>query len=91
LDVALVSSVEGWSFTTGIQYPLRDRSPAAFSHASDDDGVDLSLNYRQWLTDKMQLSVTGENLFRLSPRVQGSSYRDEREEGRFSLMLNFFY
>jgi hypothetical protein len=89
--VALVSSVEGWSLTTGIQYPLRDRAPAAFSHAPDDDGVDLSLNYRQWLTEKMQLSVTGENLFRLSPRVQGSSYRDEREEGRFSLMLNFFY
>jgi hypothetical protein len=91
LDVALVSSVEGWSFTTGIQYPLRDRSPAAFTHASDDTGFDLSLNYRQWLTEKMQLSVTGENLFRLSPRVQGSSYRDEREEGTFSLMLNFFY
>lgn len=91
LDVALASSLEGWSLTTGIQYPLRDRSPAALTRASDDDGFDLSLNYRQWLTEKMQLSLTGENLFRLSPRVQGSSYRDEREEGRFSLMLNFFY
>jgi NlpC/P60 family len=91
LDVALVSSVEGWSLTTGIQYPLRDRSPAASARPSDDDGFDLSLNYRQWLNEKMQLSVTGENLFRLSPRIQSSSYRDEREEGRFSLMLNFFY
>jgi hypothetical protein len=91
LDVALVSSVEGWSFTTGIQYPLRDRSSAALTRGSEDDGVDLSLNYRHWLTEKMQLSVTGANLFKLSPRIQGSSYRDEREEGRFSLMLNFFY
>ena len=91
LDVALVSSAEGWSFTTGIQYPLKDRSHTTFSDDSNDDGLDLSLNYRQWLTEKMQLSITGENLFRLSPRAQGLSYRDDREEGRFSLLLNFFY
>jgi len=91
LDVVLASSVEGWTFTTGIQYPLKQNSLAALTRSSDDDGLDLSFNYRQWLTEKMQLSLTGENLMRLSPRVQSPSSRSEREEGRFSLMLNFFY
>jgi hypothetical protein len=91
LDVVLISQVEGWSLTTGIQYPLQESSIASLTRSPDDDGVDLSLNYRQWLTEKMQLSLTGENLMKISPRVQSPSTRSEREEGRFSLMLNFFY
>ena len=91
LDVSLFSSGEGWSLTTGIQYPLKDRSLLTLKPPSDDDGFDLSLKYRQWLTRDMQLSITGENLLRVSPRGQAPSYRNEREEGRFSLMLNFFY
>jgi hypothetical protein len=91
LDVVLVSPVEGWSLTTGIQYPFKESSIATLTRSPDDDGVDFSLNYRQWLTEKMQLSLTGENLMKISPRVQSPSTRSEREEGRFSLMLNFFY
>jgi hypothetical protein len=91
LDVAVVSSVEGWSFTTGIQYPITESSITTLGRYPDYDGVDLSLNYRQWLTEKMQLSLTGENLMRISPRAQSQATRSEAEEGRFSLILNFFY
>jgi hypothetical protein len=91
LDVILASSMDRWSFSTALQYPIRDHSDRSHAFASNEQGFDLSLSYRQWLTNRTQLSIVGENRMKLSHRPQTSSNPFDRQDSRFSLMLNFFY
>jgi hypothetical protein len=91
LDFILASSVDRWSFSTGFQYPLGDPFDTGLAGLPNDQGYDLSLTYRQWLSKKTQLSIAGANRTKLYPKLQSSSGPFQREDPRFSLMLHFFY
>jgi hypothetical protein len=92
LDVVLASSADRWSFSTGFRYPLGNPFDTRLGGLSNEQGYDLFLTYRQWLSKKTQLSIEGENRTKAYfPRPQTSSSPFQTEDPRFSFMLHFFY
>lgn len=93
LDFNLVSSSDGWSLSTGFRYPL---SRYASSHLFENDTadnrmIDMSLTFRQWLTDHVQFSVTGERFYRYSSEPKDSPSGLGMDDHQISLALHFFY
>jgi len=93
LDFNLVSSSDGWSLSTGFQYPL---SRYGSTHLSDDETlnnrtIDWSLTFRQRLTDHVQLSVTGERFYKYSYGSKNSSSSFDLDDHQVSFALHFFY
>ena len=93
LDFNLASSSEGWSLTTGFQYPLSRYASTrlADQDMSDSRAVDMTLTFRQWLSDSIQFSVTGERSYRYSygPKDAQDSLADNVEQ--IFIALHFFY
>jgi len=93
LDFNLASSSEGWSLTTGLQYPLSRYASTrlADQDTSDPRAVDMTLTFRQWLSDSIQFSVTGERSYKYSYGAKdtpdGLADRDEQ----IFFALHFFY
>ena len=92
LDFNLVSSSEGWSLSTGFHYPLsRYASSRLFENDTADNRIiDMSLTFRQWLTDHVQFSVTGERFYRYSSEQDSTSGRDT-DDNQISFAVHFFY
>ena len=93
LDFNLASSSDGWSLATGFQYPL---SRYASTRLSDTDTVDsrvidMSLTFRQSLTDHVQFSVTGERFYKYSSGPKGSPSGLDVDDHQVSFALHFFY
>ena len=93
LDLNLVSSSEGWSLSTGFQYPLSRYASTRFSdsYTADSHIIDMSLTFRQWLTDRVQFSVTGERFYRYSDGAKGSPSGLDADDHQVSFALRFFY
>lgn len=93
LDFNLVSSSDGWSLSTGFHYPLsRYASSRLFENDTADDRViDMSLTFRQWLTDHVQFSVTGERFYRYSSETKDSPSGLDADNHQISFALHFFY
>jgi hypothetical protein len=93
LDLSLASSSDGWSLSTGFQYSL---SRYASTHLSDTDTadghvIDMSLTFRQRLTDHVQFSVTGERFYKYSSGSKGSLSGMDVDDHQVSFALHFFY
>lgn len=93
LDFNLASSSEGWSLSTGFQYPL---SRYATTRLTDTDTtenrvIDMSLTFRQWLTDHVQFSVTGERFYKYTSGPKGSPSSLDADDHQVSFALHFFY
>jgi len=93
LDFNLVSSSDGWSLSTGFQYPLSRYTSSRLSDSemAGDRIVDMSLTFRQWLTDNVQFSVTGERFYRYSYGSRDSTSGLDEDDHQFSFALHFFY
>jgi hypothetical protein len=93
LDFALFSSSDGWSLSTGFQYPLSRYASTRLSEneTADNRVIDMSLTFRQRLTDHVQLSVTGERLYKYSYGTKGSPYGLDGDDHQVSFALQFFY
>ncbi len=93
LDLNLVSSSEGWSLSTGFQYPLSRYASTRFSDSDTADShiIDMSLTFRQWLTDRVQFSVTGERFYKYSDGAKGSPSGLDADDHQVSFALHFFY
>jgi hypothetical protein len=93
LDLNLVSSSEGWSLSTGFQYPLSRYASTRFSdsYTADSHIIDMSLTFRQWLTDRVQFSVTGERFYKYSDGAKGSPSGLDADDHQVSFALHFFY
>jgi hypothetical protein len=93
LDFALVSSADGWSLSTGLQYPLsRYASPRLSEDESVDSHIiDMRLTFRQWLSDHVQFSVTGERFYRYSYGSKDSPYGLDGDDHQITFALQFFY
>ncbi len=93
LDFNLASSSQGWSLSTGFQYPLsRYVSTRVYdTDMADNRIVDMSLTFRQWLTDHVQFSVTGERVYKYSYGPKGSPYDLDIDNHQISFALHFFY
>lgn len=91
LTFDLFSSSDGWSLSTGLQMPLRRYSSSSLDGDSDDHSLNLSLTYRQQLSNRVFLSITGDNFIKFTPGSRASSSRPDTEDQHFSLMLHFFY
>jgi hypothetical protein len=93
LDFNLVSSSEGWSLSTGFQYPLSryDSTRLSDTDTADSHVVDISLTFRQWLTDRVQLSITGERFYKYSYGPKGSPSGLDADDHQVSFALRFFY
>jgi lipoprotein Spr len=93
LDFNLVSSSDGWSLSTGFQYPLSRYASTRLSDTEMAESriIDMSLTFRQWLTDHVQLSVTGERFYRSSYGSRDSASGLDTDDHQFSFALHFFY
>jgi hypothetical protein len=93
LGFNLASSSDGWSLTTGFQYPLSRYSSTRLSDtdAPDTHIVDMSLTFSQWLNDHVQFSVTGERFYRYSDGSKGSPSGFDVDDHQVSFALQFFY
>jgi hypothetical protein len=93
LDFNLISSSEGWSLSTGFQYPLSRYASTRLSESDTVDNrfLDMSLTFRQQLSDRIQFSVTGERFYKYSYGTKGSSYALDSDEHQVSFALRFFY
>lgn len=93
LDFNLVSSSQGWSLSTGFQYPLSRYTSTRLSENETVDNriIDMSLTFRQWLTDHVQVSVTGERFYKYSYGPKGSPYGLDADDHQVSFALHFFY
>jgi len=93
LDLNLASSSEGWSLSTGFQYPLSRYASTRFSDSDTEDShiIDMSLTFRQWLTDHVQFSVTGERFYKYSDGAKGSPSGLDVDDHQVSFALHFFY
>ena len=93
LDFNLVSSSDGWSLSTGFHYPLsRYASSRLFENNTLDNGmIDMNLTFRQWLTDRLQLSVTGERIYRYSYESKDVPSGLDKDDHQISFALHFFY
>ncbi len=93
LDINLASSSNGWSLSTGFQYPLSRYTPTRLSDAEAVDSriFDMSLTFRQWLSDHVQFSVTGERFYKYSYGSKGSPSGLDVDDHQVSFALHFFY
>jgi len=91
LTFDLFSSSEGWSLSTDVRMPLRQYSLPAFDEGGDDLSVNLSLTYRQQISEHVHLSVSGDNFIKFAQGPRTLSSRFDAEDQRFSLVLHFFY
>jgi len=93
LDFNLASSSEGWSLSTGFQYPLSRYASTRLSDTDTADShiIDMSLTFRQWLTDHVQFSVTGERFYKYSYGPKGSPSALDMDDHQVSFALHFFY
>jgi hypothetical protein len=93
LDFNLVSSSDGWSLSTGFQYPLSRYASTRLSDSEMADSriIDMSLTFRQWLTDHVQFSVTGERFYRSFYGSRDSASSLDADDHQFSFALHFFY
>jgi NlpC/P60 family len=93
LDFNLISSSDGWSLSTGFQYPLARYASTRLSDSemADDHIIDMSFTFRQWLTDRVQFSVTGERFYRTSYGSRDLASGLDGDDHQFSFTLNFFY
>jgi hypothetical protein len=93
LDFNLVSSSDGWSLATGFQYPLSRYASTRLSDTDTADSrvIDMSLTFRQRLTDHVQFSVTGERFYKYSYGPKGSPSGLDVEDHQVSFALHFFY
>lgn len=85
----LFSSSNRWALSTGLHMPLR-RYPGLGEEA-DERSLNLSLTFRQQLSERVHLSITGDNFIKLAPGSKTTSSHDDREDQHFGLMLHFFY
>jgi len=93
LDFNLASSSQGWSLSTGLQYPLSRYASARLSDNDTEENrvVDMTLTFRQRLSDTVQLSVTGERIYKYSYGVKGAPSTLDADDHQVSFALQFFY
>lgn len=92
LDFNLASSSDGWSLSTGFQYPLsRYTTRLSDTDTADSRIIDMSLTFRQWLNDRVQFSVTGERFYKYSYGLKGSPSSLDVDDHQVSFALHFFY
>jgi hypothetical protein len=93
LDFHLASSSDGWSLSTGFQYPLSRYASSRLSDMTTADPrmLDMSLTFRQQLTNNLQLSITGERFYRYSYGPGGSVSGLDVDDQQISFALHFFY
>ncbi len=93
LDFNLASSSDGWSLSTGFQYPLSSYASPSFSanETVDNRVINMSLTFRQWLTNNVQFSITGERFYKYSYGSKGSPYGPGSDDSQVTFGLQFFY
>jgi hypothetical protein len=93
LDFNLASASDGWSLSTGIQYPLSSYASSSLSanETVDNRVINMSLTFRQWLTNNVQFSITGERFYKYSYGSKGSPYGPGSDDNQVTFGLQFFY
>jgi hypothetical protein len=91
LDFNLFSTSNGWSLSTAFRMPL-SRYPAPLLRGRMDESImDIALTYRQRLSNRIQLSLSGEKYFGFIPGLRDSHPHSDTDDEKLTLMLHFFY
>lgn len=86
----LFSSSRGWALSTGLRMPIR-RYSTEFDELASDRSLNFSLSFRQQLSQRVYLSVTGDNFIKFTPNSRTAFSPSDGEDQRLGLMLHFFY
>jgi len=91
LDFDLISSSDGWALSTAMRMSLSRYPSSLLDDGGDDPTMDISVTYRQRLSSRVQLSLSGEKFIGSFPGLKDSRSRPDSEDERLTLMLHFFY
>jgi hypothetical protein len=88
LDVNLISPSNRWSLSTGVQYA--DLNNASSHFTAYNNSVDMSLTYRQQLSDRLNITLIGHH-FEQSGTDLDDMQIDPQTDEQLAFMLNFTY
>jgi hypothetical protein len=91
LNFEYVSPSDGWSLSTAMRMPLSRYPSPLVDENRDEPSMDISLTYRQRLSNHLQLSLSGEKFIGFVPGLRDSSTRFDKDDEKLTLMLHFFY
>ena len=91
LHLGLIPQSKDWALSSTIRMPL-GRSPfSLLEEGFAEHAMDISLTYRQRVSGRMELSLSGEKFMGFVPPLKGADSLFERDDERLTLMLHFFY
>jgi hypothetical protein len=91
LDVNVLPESSTWTLSTAVQYSnMNATGMRQINYGTDTNGLDMSVKYRQQLSDRTQITLIGQHLQKSSSGVQDIIGIDKTDE-RLSFMLNFMY
>lgn len=85
-------SQSGWSLSTTVEYASLMNPDSGFSkNINKFSALDMSLTYRQKLTDRLQLSLMGQRFTKSSLDITDDTGFGDRADQRFYFMFNYSY
>jgi cell wall-associated NlpC family hydrolase len=91
LDVNVLPESSTWTLSTAVQYSnMNTPGTRQLNYTHNRNGVDMSLKYRQQISDRMQITLIGQHLQKTSSGVEDIIGIDKTDE-RLSFLLNFMY
>jgi hypothetical protein len=93
VDVNVLPESRTWTLSTAVQYSNMNATGTrqVNYNGRDRNGLDMSLKYRQQISDRMQITLIGQHLQKTSANGLEDIIGVDKTDERLSFMLNFMY
>jgi len=93
VDVNVLPESSTWTLSTAVQYSNMNvpGTRQVNYNGNDLNGLDMSLKYRQQISDRMQITLIGQHLQKSSTNGVEDIIGVDKTDERLSFMLNFMY
>jgi len=93
VDVNVLPESSSWTLSTAVQYSNMNApgTRQVTYNGSNLSGFDMSLKYRQQISDRMQITLIGQHLQKSSTNGVEDIIGVDKTDERLSFMLNFMY
>jgi hypothetical protein len=91
LNFNVSSFSNGWSLSTALRMPLSRYPSTLLSGEADEPTLDVALTFRQRLSNRMHLSLSGEKYFGFAPGLRDTHLHPDPDDEKLTLMLHFFF
>ena len=93
VDVNVLPESRTWTLSTAVQYSNMNGTETrqVNYNGKDRNALDMSLKYRQQISDRMQITLIGQHLQKSSANGIEDIIGVDKTDERLSFMLNFMY